>query len=64
MVETVVVLWHFCHRTEIDCSLRSDSQLKFEKYDFKYAYMYFNNTVFHNIIATIQNNLVTVNAYF
>lgn len=26
--------------------------------------MYFNSTIFHNTIATIQNNLMTVNTYF
>lgn len=28
---------YFYHRVEIACTLRSDSQLKFEKYDFKYG---------------------------
>lgn len=55
---------YFYHKAKIDYLLRSGNQLKFDKYEFMYYNIYFNYTVFHNVITTNQNNLITMNTSF
>lgn len=55
---------HFYHKAMIDYSLRSGSELKFDKYEFIYYYISFKNTIFHNVITSNQNTLITLSTYF
>lgn len=45
---------YFYHIAEIACSLRSDSQLKFEKYDFKYGICF---SIIHYFIIVLKEEV-------